>query len=73
MTSEEEERSFVEAARRAKRATLEAAGIPAFAYGPGLLTVSHGPQEFVPVAKITEVALIYALTAVRLLGKDQYL
>src|SRR6266487_1735143 len=48
-------------------------GIPAFAYDPGLLTVSHGPQEFVPVAKITEVALIYALTAVRLLGKDQYL
>lgn len=45
-------------------------GIPAFAYGPGLLTVSHGPQEFVPVEKITEVALIYALTAVQLLGKD---
>ncbi len=45
-------------------------GIPAFAYGPGLLTVSHGPQEFVPIAKITEVALIYALTAVHLLGKD---
>jgi succinyl-diaminopimelate desuccinylase len=45
-------------------------GIPAFAYGPGLLTVSHGPQEFVSVEKITEVALIYALTAARLLGKD---
>jgi succinyl-diaminopimelate desuccinylase len=44
--------------------------IPAFAYGPGLLTVSHGPQEFVPVEKITEVALIYALTAVQLIGKD---
>jgi succinyl-diaminopimelate desuccinylase len=44
--------------------------IPAFAYGPGLLTVSHGPQEYVPVEKITEVALIYALTAVQLLGKD---
>jgi succinyl-diaminopimelate desuccinylase len=44
-------------------------GIPAFAYGPGLLTVSHGPQEFVPVEKITQVALIYALTAVQLLGK----
>ncbi len=43
-------------------------GIPAFAYGPGLLTVSHGPQEFVPVEKITEVASIYALTAVHLLG-----
>jgi len=44
-------------------------GIPAFAYGPGLLAVSHGPQEFVPAEKITEVALIYALTAVQLLGK----
>ncbi len=44
--------------------------IPAFAYGPGLLTVSHGPQEYVPVEKIAEVALIYALTAVQLLGKD---
>ncbi|HKT59570.1 MAG TPA: lysine--tRNA ligase [Gemmatimonadales bacterium] len=32
MTGEEEDRSFVEAARRAKRAALEAAGIPAFAY-----------------------------------------
>jgi lysyl-tRNA synthetase class 2 len=29
---EDEERTFVEAARRAKRAALEAAGIPAFAY-----------------------------------------
>ena len=44
--------------------------IPAFAYGPGLLTVSHGPQEYVPVEKIAEVALIYALSAVQLLGKD---
>ncbi len=43
-------------------------GIPAFAYGPGLLTISHGPHEFVPVEKITEVALIYALTAVQLLS-----
>jgi succinyl-diaminopimelate desuccinylase len=45
-------------------------GVPAFAYGPGLLTVSHGPQEFVPIEKIAETALIYALTAVHLLGKD---
>ena len=45
-------------------------GIPAFAYGPGLLTVSHGPQEFVAIEKIAETALIYALTAVHLLGKD---
>jgi len=45
-------------------------GIPAFAYGPGLLTVSHGPDEFVPVENITRVALIYALTAVQFLGYD---
>jgi succinyl-diaminopimelate desuccinylase len=45
-------------------------GIPAFAYGPGLLSVSHGPHEFVPVENITKVALIYALTAVQLLGHD---
>jgi acetylornithine deacetylase/succinyl-diaminopimelate desuccinylase-like protein len=38
-------------------------GIPAFAYGPGLLTVSHGPNEFVPIRNISQCALIYALTA----------
>jgi len=38
-------------------------GIPAFAYGPGLLTVSHGPDEFVPIRNITQCAAIYALTA----------
>ena len=49
-------------------------GIPAFAYGPGLLTVSHGPNEFVPLARIPECAAIYALAAARLLasgGKGQ--
>jgi acetylornithine deacetylase/succinyl-diaminopimelate desuccinylase-like protein len=40
-----------------------ARGIPAFAYGPGLLTVSHGPNEFVPIRNIAQCALIYALTA----------
>lgn len=40
-----------------------ARGIPAFAYGPGLLTVSHGPNEFVPIRNIVLCALIYALTA----------
>jgi succinyl-diaminopimelate desuccinylase len=38
-------------------------GIPALAYGPGLLTVSHGPKEFVPIDRIVECASIYALTA----------
>jgi acetylornithine deacetylase/succinyl-diaminopimelate desuccinylase-like protein len=40
-----------------------ARGIPAYAYGPGLLTVSHGPNEFVPIRNIVRCALIYALTA----------
>jgi succinyl-diaminopimelate desuccinylase len=40
-----------------------ARGIPAFAYGPGLLTVSHGPNEFVSIRNIAQCALIYALTA----------
>lgn len=45
-----------------------ARGIPAFAYGPGLLTVSHGPNEFVPVRNIVQCALIYALTAAEALS-----
>lgn len=44
-----------------------ARGIPAFAYGPGLLTVSHGPNEFVPIRNLTQCALIYALTAAEML------
>jgi succinyl-diaminopimelate desuccinylase len=45
-----------------------ARGIPAFAYGPGLLTVSHGPSEFVPVRNLAPCALIYALTAAEALN-----
>lgn len=45
-----------------------ARGIPAFAYGPGLLTVSHGPNEFVPIRNIAECATIYALTAAEMVG-----
>jgi acetylornithine deacetylase/succinyl-diaminopimelate desuccinylase family protein len=44
-------------------------GTPAFAYGPGLLTVSHGPNEFVPVERIVDCAAVYALTAAELLGR----
>ena len=44
-----------------------ARGIPAFAYGPGLLTVSHGPNEFVPIRNIVRCAAIYALTAAEML------
>jgi succinyl-diaminopimelate desuccinylase len=43
-------------------------GIPAFAYGPGLLTVSHGPNEFVPIPNIVDCATIYALTGAEMLG-----
>jgi acetylornithine deacetylase/succinyl-diaminopimelate desuccinylase family protein len=42
-------------------------GIPAFAYGPGLLTVSHGPNEFAPIRNIAQCAAIYALTAAEML------
>ncbi|MGD1997208.1 MAG: M20 family metallopeptidase [Anaerolineae bacterium] len=43
-------------------------GIPALAYGPGLLSVSHGPDEFVEIEKIYACTAIYALTAAKLLG-----
>lgn len=39
------------------------AGVPAFAYGPGLLSVSHGPNEFVNIEEIYRCTSIYALTA----------
>jgi succinyl-diaminopimelate desuccinylase len=42
-------------------------GIPACAYGPGLLTVSHGPKEFVPIDNIVDCAAVYALTAAAML------
>jgi acetylornithine deacetylase/succinyl-diaminopimelate desuccinylase-like protein len=43
-------------------------GMPAFAFGPGLLSVSHGPHEMVPIDRVVECAQIYALTAAELLG-----
>ena len=42
-------------------------GIPAFAYGPGRLDVSHGPDEFVEEAAIRRCAAVYALFAGELL------
>jgi len=38
-------------------------GIPAFAYGPGILSVSHGPSEFVPIQNVLDCTAVYALTA----------
>jgi len=43
-------------------------GVPALAYGPGLLAVSHGPREFVSVRRLVECAEVFALTAMRLLS-----
>ena len=45
-----------------------AKGIPAFAYGPGILSVSHGPNEYVPIKNIIDCASIYALTAIDVLS-----
>ena len=45
-----------------------ALGVPALAYGPGMLSVSHGPHEFVSVRGLLECAEVYALTAMRLLS-----
>jgi len=44
------------------------AGVPAFAYGPGRLDVSHGPDEHVEVDALIRCATVYALTIRRLLG-----
>jgi succinyl-diaminopimelate desuccinylase len=44
-----------------------ARGIPAYAYGPGLLSVAHGPNEYLDVRKMIDCAAIYALTAMDLL------
>lgn len=43
-------------------------GIPAFAYGPGFLSVSHGPNEYVDLRRIVATAAIYALTAMQMLN-----
>jgi succinyl-diaminopimelate desuccinylase len=40
-----------------------AQGIPAYAYGPGLLSVAHGPNEYVDLRKMIDCAAIYALAA----------
>ena len=44
-------------------------GVPAFAYGPGLLFVAHGPKEFIKRRELEDVAVVYALTAARLLAR----
>ncbi len=43
-------------------------GIPAFAYGPGLLEVAHGPNEVIEIERIYQHTVIYALVAARVLS-----
>ena len=42
--------------------------IPAYAYGPGLLSVAHGPNEYVDLRMVRDCAAIYALTAIEMLN-----
>jgi succinyl-diaminopimelate desuccinylase len=44
------------------------AGVPALVFGPGLLEVSHGPDEYVPLENLQQACAIYALTAVGMLS-----
>lgn len=44
-----------------------ARGIPGYAYGPGLLSVAHGPNEYVDLRRVIDSAAIYALTALEML------
>jgi len=47
--------------------SFTARGIPGYSYGPGVLEVSHGPDEYVELSSLFQCAAVYALTAVRLL------
>lgn len=42
--------------------------VPAFAYGPGLLSVSHGPDEYIRLSDIEASTAVYALTAARFMS-----
>ena len=44
-----------------------AQGVPSYAYGPGLLSVAHGPNEYVDLRRVVECACIYALAAMSVL------
>jgi succinyl-diaminopimelate desuccinylase len=48
-----------------------ARGVPGLAYGPGLLTVAHGPNEYVSLREMEKCAAIYAVTAARLIAKEK--
>jgi succinyl-diaminopimelate desuccinylase len=42
-------------------------GMPAYAYGPGQLSISHGPKEFVDTDRIVDCAAVYAGVATTML------
>jgi succinyl-diaminopimelate desuccinylase len=44
-------------------------GMPAYAYGPGLLAVAHGPKELIHVDRMVECAAVYARTAATVLHR----
>ena len=48
-----------------------ARGIPSYAYGPGLLSVAHGPNEYVDLRRVTECAAIYALAAAKSFERNE--
>jgi succinyl-diaminopimelate desuccinylase len=46
-------------------------GIPAYAYGPGLLARAHHPEEFVHIERVLQCTAVYALTALRMLSAKE--
>lgn len=46
-----------------------ARGVPSYAYGPGVLAVSHGPREYVKLDEVVNCAAIYAETACRVFDR----
>lgn len=46
-------------------------GMPAYAYGPGLLSIAHGPHEFVHTDRIVDCAVVYARVAATMFAPAQ--
>jgi acetylornithine deacetylase/succinyl-diaminopimelate desuccinylase family protein len=45
-------------------------GVPAYAFGPGVLDVAHGPQEHVSISNMLDYTAVYILTAERMLSSE---